>query len=71
MERRPMSTWLTWDLGELDWKVSSQDKINQVSFFKYSVKIGWKLLFARSRRKKWQVFFVEEMAFLHNSSSIF
>ena len=43
MERRPISR-LTWDPGELYWKVWVQDHIKYVSFFQYSVKIGRKIL---------------------------
>ena len=47
MERRPISR-LTWDPGELYWKVWVQDHIKYVHFFQYSVKIGRKILGAKS-----------------------
>ena len=42
MERRPISR-LTWDPGELYWKVWVQDHIKYVPFFQNSVKIGRKI----------------------------
>ena len=43
----PIST-LTWDPGDLYWKVWVQDHIKYVSFFQYSVKIGRNILDATS-----------------------
>ena len=42
---------LTWDPRELYWKVWFQDQIKHVSFFHYSMKIGRKILGARSLRE--------------------
>ena len=50
MENRPISR-LTWDRGELYWKVWVQDHIKYVPFFQYSVKIGRKILGARSQKE--------------------
>ena len=46
MERRPISR-LSWDPSELYWKVWVQDQIKYVPFL-YSMKIGRKILGARS-----------------------
>ena len=47
MERRPVS-WLTWNLGERYRKVSVQDQKKTCAFFSVVVKIGRKMLGARS-----------------------